>query len=536
MDSFDRLIIRAAPISPTTTGAEAFARFQHEPDTLVLAVVDAAERPIGLLERNTFFLRMAAEYGRALFAHRPVSFLMDTDPLVADADVPAEDFCRSVLAERASDLLRGFAVTRDGRYLGVGTVLSLLQSASAAAERRAEEAALAAERLAHAEAVAQAAARAKTQFLGVMSHEIRTPLNGVLAVAELLERLPLAGDGRAYVRTIADSSETLLRLLSDAIDLSRADAEGLVLAQERTGLLDLMDEIQALWSPRAAEDGVGLSIAYQGEASLAAQLDPVRLKQVFSNLIGNALKFTRRGGIEAGLEAVCEGGRVRLRGHVRDTGPGLNETRLDDIFEPFVHEDRGPEGRSGAGLGLAICRRILEAMGGRIWAENNSGEGAVFRFEFEAPVADAIVALGEDEDAPAGLGGHVLIVDDNATNRMVAQTLVQMFGCTVETAEDGVEAVEAVGRNHFDVILMDIRMPRMDGLAATRAIRALSGPERATPIIALTANADPDDARRYLAAGMATVVEKPIKAQRLLTALSEALALEPPAQSSVAAA
>ncbi|MDP8916553.1 MAG: response regulator, partial [Pseudomonadota bacterium] len=460
--------------------------------------------------------------------------LMTAEPLVVEADASVEDFRREMLAERPGELMRGFVLTQGGRYLGVGTALCLLQAANKAADRQAEQAAQAAERLAQAEAAAEAATRAKGQFLSVMSHEMRTPLIGVLAVAELLQRQPLRADGRAYVRTIVESSERLMRLLSDAVDLSRADAEGLDLAVQPTSLRDLMDQVQALWLARACEDGVGLSVTYSGEPGLTAELDPVRLKQVFSNLIGNALKSTRRGGVEAGLEASREGGRLRLRGHVRDTGPGLEPWQLSEIFEPFV--GGRPRGGDGAGLGLAICRRVLEAMGGRIWAENNAGAGAVLRFEFDAPACETQEETAEREQAEAAptLGGRVLIVDDNATNRMVAQTLVEMFGCSVETAQDGVEAVEAVVRNDFDAILMDIRMPRMDGVDATRAIRALPGPERATPIIALTANVDPEDARRYLAAGMASVVEKPIKAERLLAALSEVLA--PPGDPAVAAA
>jgi len=521
MDTFERLIHRAPPVAPSMTGAEAYARFEREPDTPLLAVVDEDGRPLGLLHRGDV-LRRAADYGRA--AHRPVTALMTAQPLLADAEEPVEAFCRRVLAERPGDLMRGFVVTRQGCYLGVGTVIALLQATLADAETRAADAARAAERLAEVEAAAQAAARAKTEFLGVMSHEFRTPLNGVLAVAELLARQSLPGDGPAYVRTIVESSETLLSLLSDAIDLSRTDAGGLQLAPEPTPLLGLMDAVQTQWLPRAQQDGVGLSVAFEGEAGLTADVDPARLKQVFGHLIGNALKFTRRGGVEAGLEAVREGGRLRLRGHVRDSGRGVDPARLPHLFDKLASGERGAGtgDRSGPGLGLAVCRRILDAMGGRIWVENNPGAGAVFRFEFEAAACQATGVV--QAEAVAGLGGHVLIVDDNATNRMVAQTLVEMFGCTVQTAEDGVEAVEAVGRDHFDAILMDIRMPRMDGVGATRAIRALPGPARATPVIALTANADPDDARRYLAAGMASVVEKPIKAERLRSALSSALA------------
>ena len=527
MEAFHHLIDLTPATPATATGREVYDRFEREPDTLVIAVVDGDGAPVGLVERNAFFVRMAAEYGRALYAGRPISVLMDREFLVVDHEAPTETFCREVLNERPSALARGFVVVRDGRYLGVGTALSLLRAATEAAERRAEDMARTAERLALAEAEAQAAARAKSQFLGVMSHELRTPLNGVIAVAEMRQRSPLNGHGPAYVQTILDSSQTLLRILNDTIDLSRADAGELDLAPEPCRLEALMDDVQAMWLPRAQQDGVRLNVAFDGPEGCAARVDAVRLKQVLNNLIGNALKFTRQGGVEARLEARAEGGTLRLRGEVRDTGPGIPPEALERIFEPFVQDERGVMS-GGAGLGLAICRRIIEAMDGRLWARSNAGAGATFGFEFEAPVAESLERAGHSAEAAApGLKAHLLIVDDNSTNRMVAETLVNLFGCTCETVVDGVEAVEAARARRFDAVLMDIKMPRMDGVEATVAIRGLPAPARGVPIIALTANADPDDARGYLAAGMALVVEKPIKAERLFEALAAVLAPDP---------
>ena len=526
MDVF-QLIDRAAAVPTSATGGQIYARFEREPDTLVIAVADEQGRPVGLIERNAFFLKMAAEHGRALYAGRSVSILMDTDFLCVDHQTSAGGFCRQVLADRPSALLRGFVAVQDGRYLGVGTVLSLLRAASADAEARAEEMSQALDRLAAAEAEARAASLAKSQFIAVMSHELRTPMNGVLAVAELLHRQPLEGDSAGYVQTIVDSSATLLRIVSDAIDLSRADTARLELAPEPTLLRALIDEVQALWLPRAQTDGVTLSVSLTGDAEAAALIDAVRLKQVFNNLIGNALKFTRRGGVEVSLHAERAGDVVRLLGRVRDTGPGVDAAELERIFEPFAQEERGAKA-GGAGLGLAICRQIVTAMGGRIWAEANAGSGATFLFEVEAPPAAAAPGQAGDADEAddRSLRAHLLIVDDNPTNRMVAEAIVGLFGCTCETVTDGAEAVEAARAGRFDAILMDIKMPRMDGGQATRAIRELPGPAGAVPIVALTANADPEDARRYVAAGMASVVEKPIKADRLFSAIKSAVGLQ----------
>jgi CheY-like chemotaxis protein len=349
-------------------------------------------------------------------------------------------------------------------------------------------------------------------------------MNGVLAVAELLRRQPLNDQAHAHVTTIVESSESVLRILQDALDLSRAEAGELDLHPEATPLLALMDEVETVWSPRASEDNVTLMVRYEGDTELAAVIDGGRLKQVFNNLISNALKFARNGVVEAGLKATADGDRIRLEARVRDDGPGIDPDQVNVIFEPFVHG----AARDGAGLGLAICRQIVDRMNGRIWAENNPGQGATFAFDLEAERTAATATLASNIESLGGDGEvanqpHVLIVDDNATNRVVAQALCEMFGCTSETAEDGVDALEAVQERPFDLILMDIKMPRMDGVQATMAIRALDGPVRNIPIVALTANADPEDAKKYVAIGMASVVEKPIKPERLRHAMNAAL-------------
>jgi CheY-like chemotaxis protein len=284
-----------------------------------------------------------------------------------------------------------------------------------------------------------------------------------------------------------------------------------------------MDDVQALWTPRAAQDGVTLMAGYDGDPDLAAEVDTVRMKQVFNNLIGDALRYARNGVVEASLKAAGGGGVVRIEARVRDNGAGRPTERLDRVFDPFAEA-----AVHGSGLGLAISRQIVEQMGGRMWAEDNAGQGSTVCFELELPRAElarhgAASNVAELTELQLAADPHILIVDDNATNRVVAQALCEMFGCTSECAEDGREAVEAVQNRRFDLILMDIKMPRMDGVQATRAIRALAGPEKDTPIVALTANADPDDAKAYLALGMAAVVEKPIKPERLRQAMNVAL-------------
>jgi len=525
MPTIEVLTERAEPVAPDVLATEIFARFQHEPDTLVIPVVDDG-RPVGLIERNAFLIKIAGPFGHALYSGRPVTYVMDSEPAVVEAGVAIDAFCDIMLKGGPGALMRGFIVTRDGRYRGVGTAVSLLQAINDQQRRQNAELADQQRALTDSRTQALASARAKSQFLAIMSHELRTPMNGVLAVAELLRRQPLNDQAQAHIQTIVDSSETLIRILQDALDLSRAEAGELELSPVATPLRAMMDDVEQLWAPRASQDGVTLMVGYEGDTELAAEIDPMRVKQVFNNLIGNALKFARNGMVEARLKAWVDGSDIRMEARVRDDGPGIDAGRVDAIFEPFVHGS-GPD---GAGLGLSICRQIVERVNGRIWAENNAGRGATFAFDFVAPRSVAPAETQSNVQALAELelqaNPHILIVDDNATNRVVAQALCEMFGCTSETAEDGVEALEAVQSRPFDLVLMDIKMPRMDGVQATQAIRALTGPESQIPIVALTANADPDDARAYLAIGMAAVVEKPIKPERLRMAMNAALSGE----------
>ena len=516
------------PVAPTSTGQDLYARFEAEPDTLAIAVVDEAGEPLGLIERNAFLVRMAAEYGRALWSGRPVSAWMKTDPVVVDGEVTVAEFCGSVLQERPSELLHGFIVTRGGRYAGVGAMLALLQASAAANESHAREMTRLADEARASSLRAHEALDARARFLAVMSHEIRTPLNGVLAVAEIIRRKLVQADLAPFVDTILESGATLLRLLNDALDLSRAEASGLELDEAPLRPAGLLDEVRASWAALAELKGVSLETAYVGATDAWVLADRVRLRQILDNLVGNALKFTVDGGVKVRLSAEAQGACLRLTGQVADNGPGVPADKLEHIFAPFQQTTEGVR-RGGAGLGLAVCRQIVERMGGRIFAAANPDGGALFTFEvplYSVPAPENAAARAGDEDL-AGRRLHVLVADDNAANRLVAETLCQMFGCSSESVADGEAAVAAALAGEFDMILMDIKMPGMDGVEATRRIRSGAGAGSKAPIIALTANADPADAAFYRSCGMNGVVEKPIRPERLLAAMQAVAAVEP---------
>ena len=522
MPTIETLTRRTEPVPPETPGSVIFTRFQQEADTLgIPVVVDGC--PVGLIERDAFLLKFAAPLAHAHYADRPVTLLMDPEPAVVEAGVRVDAFSHALLNSGPGALMRSFIVTRNGVYQGVGSAVALIQAVNAGQLERISTLTEEARSLADSRVQGMAAARSLSQFMSVLSRELRTPMNGVLAVAELLRRLPLPVAARSHVSTIVESSRSLLQVLQDAVDLARAEAGELELNLQPTPLQALMDGVQADWAPLAAEDSVTLMTSYEGDTELGALIDAPRLRQVLDNLISNALRFARNGIVEISLKATAEGDRIRLEARVRDDGPGVDAAVIASLHETTL-QGAMP---SGAGLGLSVSNRIISEMGGSLRAENNAGRGATFAFDLDVQRTE-IETAGDTN--VTGLSNfefertpHILIVDDNATNRVVAQALCEMFGCTSETVEDGLEALEAAQERAFDLILMDIKMPRMDGVQATCAIRALAGPAGDTPIVALTANADPEDARSYVAAGMCDVVEKPIKPERLRRAINRAL-------------
>ncbi len=483
---------RPQPIDASASIAVAQARFLADPALQAAAVLDG-ERVAGVVAREV----IEAAHPGLDTASAPVTKLMASTRTLA-ADTPAADALAALLAEGGCG--EAVVLLDKGRYAGLITRASLLKALQGRAQRDSE-------------------VGIRREFVEMLGREIRTPMSGVLAVAELLQRQPLTADAQAYVRTIIASTDGLLRLLAEAIDLAMGETGQLEARPEPTVLRGSMDEIQAGW--QSGPNEVAVAVSYDGDPDLEVMIDGVRLKQVFDHLIAAAVKTTRRGAVEASLRAQSTPQGVRVEGRVRDSGPGLQPEHLARIFEPAALSQE--KVRAGwTGLGPALARRIVEAMDGVIRAESNVGEGVTVTFELLVrPVERGSAAAGEISGSSQGC--HVLVVDDNATNRMVAEGLCEMFGCTSECAQDGEEALEAARRGRFDLVLMDIKMPRMDGMEATRAIRALPGPAGQVPIIALTANADPDDAKAYIACGMASVVEKPIKPERLLDAMNAVL-------------
>jgi len=369
--------------------------------------------------------------------------------------------------------------------------------------------------------MANAASAAKSRFLATMSHEVRTPLNGVLGMNGLLLRTPLNEVQRHYAETIRRSGEALLVILNDILDMSKLEAGRMKLELAPFDPANLIGEVVALLGARAAEKGISLTAAPEARGLPQLVGDPGRLRQVLYNLIGNAIKFTEQGSVEVrSSRSALADDRCELTLAVRDTGIGIEPEAIPALFERFTQADSSTSRRfGGSGLGLAICRQLVALMDGRIEVDSRPGEGSEFRVILPLALASPPPQqAAKAEPAPAPLSGaplRILIAEDNQVNQLVIKAMLAKMGHFSDVVADGLEAVRAVQAARYDLVLMDIEMPDMDGEEATRAIRSLPGAESRIPIVAMTANVLREHRDAYLKAGMNDHIAKPIEWQRL---------------------
>ncbi|WP_341897735.1 ATP-binding protein [Ferrovibrio terrae] len=384
---------------------------------------------------------------------------------------------------------------------------------------------------------AERLATVKSEFLATMSHEIRTPMNGVLGMAQALEGLPLDDTARDYVGVIRESAEGLLGIINDILDYSRLEAGKLKVSPSAIRLRVLVDSMLALFSSACAQKKLDFRTEIDPALPPGIESDPMRLRQILVNLIGNAVKFTTTGHVILRVKPARLANDVAgVRFEIEDTGPGISAAAQASIFERFAQEDGSISRRfGGTGLGLAICRRLCHLLGGEIGCDSQQGRGALFWIEIPIELAED----GESYDStlpalqplPPG-PPRVLCVDDNHVNRRIVETLLSPFCKTLVLAEGGIEALSLAATQPFDVVLLDIHMPEMDGIETHHRLRNLQH-GRDQRIIALTADVVPEALARYEVAGFDAVVAKPVELDRLLRAIG--LEKEASALSAVAA-
>jgi signal transduction histidine kinase/AmiR/NasT family two-component response regulator/HPt (histidine-containing phosphotransfer) domain-containing protein len=464
---------------------------------------------------------------------QPSPLLITSTFVVAVTAVPETDL-QLVAAHRIDNVLQDWWHQIWGAAAAVGVIslgmglLSWWRQCQSMALRQALHAAEAAK------AEAERSEQAKGQFLAAMSHEIRTPMTGVLGMTELLAKEPLSSRQQDQVRAIRSSGQHLLHIINDILDFSRLEAGGVTLEQVDFSLATLLEDVRMLMLPQAAERGLALSLDLDEHSPPVVRGDPTRLQQVLINLVGNGLKFTSSGGVSVVVRCgAIQDGAAPFRFEVRDTGIGISEESRRRLFQAFTQADQTIARRfGGTGLGLAISRYLVTAMGGEIGVVSEPGKGSTFFFEIRLPIG-SILTSGKSGRASSSRSLRplrILVADDVALNRELLQASLEQNGHQVLLVENGEQAVARVGQGGFDVVLMDVQMPVMDGIEATRRIRMLPRPAGQVPVVALTANVMEAEQQRCLAAGMNRVLTKPIDWDRLFDTLAAVTAAVDPAE------
>ena len=529
------MVVRAVPALAERQAEEALARSMVELRTTLEATADG-------------ILAMDAE-GRVVNFNRRFAAMWQLPPSLLnaaddaeiqawlEAQIPdAQGYRRRLdrMAEVPEDEFFDVLTLNDGRvfertcrpqWMGDRVVGRVFSFTDVTARARAEA------QLREARDQAEAANRAKSDFLAMMSHEIRTPMNGVLGMIDVLEDSGMSEEQRGWLATMRRSAEALLTIINDILDLSKIEAQRLELEQIDFDLRGNLADAVLLFEPRARQKGLHLLLEIGPEVPQRAIGDPTRLRQVLTNLISNAIKFTADGEVRVRVSSAAlplpADGRLRLRFAVSDSGIGIPTDKLGHIFEPFAQADGSTTRRyGGTGLGLAICKRIVELMDGHIVVHSEPGRGSTFEFDvtMKSSVLSASPAapipLGQLSGAPTpgvDLAPRVLVAEDNEVNQQVARLMLAKVGIRqADYVVNGLEALERAGSGEYDLILMDCLMPEMDGYAATRALR-----ERGVRswIVAMTANAMAGDREACLAAGMDDYLSKPLSVAALREAL-----------------
>lgn len=365
---------------------------------------------------------------------------------------------------------------------------------------------------------AEEATRAKSEFLAVMSHEIRTPLNGLIGMTDLMGNTVLTEQQQEYLKTIRLSEEALLQVINDILDFSKIEARKMQLEDVPFELKLAVEETLSILSARAAEKKLSLRFSPGADLPQVIRGDKARLRQILMNLVGNAIKFTTKGGVEVRVSKLSENttAGIELEFAVSDTGPGIEPEQMSRLFTAFSQADASTYRKfGGTGLGLTICKTLVSMMGGKIWVESKTGKGSTFHFTIhtrrgELTLQPQVASLNDNTNLAEQLPAKILLAEDNDINRLLASKIFATMGYKVDTAVNGREALQMVKAGKFDLVFMDVQMPEMDGMETSRAIRAEVPKDKQPVIIAMTAFASDEDREMCMSAGMDDFISKPV--------------------------
>jgi signal transduction histidine kinase/ActR/RegA family two-component response regulator len=537
------ILIAVEPAHRSEPGGALLDRFTADISLRILPIV-CDGRPVGLVTRERLLQHFSNRFGRDLWDRRPISHLMNPEPRLVEEGASLEALGSIMAGLTPEALLEGVVfVDAAGQYRGVASAFDLYRAAVLLGEQKQRELMALAELLRAESQRANAASQAKSDFLATMSHEIRTPLNGILGMAQGLAAEALTPAQRSQVDLILSSGETLTALLNDVLDLSKIEAGRLELSPVEGDLGVVVRRAARLFRPLAEHKKITLDIAIDPAAATALRFDPVRVHQCVANLVSNGVKFTSSGGVrvEASTAARADG-QVEVVIRVADSGIGMSPETLGKLFSTFTQADGSITRRfGGTGLGLAICRKLARMMGGDVEVASREGEGSTFTLRFLAepaaqpaaaeaePAPDALATEREAAAPRSILGARVLVVDDNPVNRQVVRLFIASLAADIVEATNGAEALEQLAARPFDIVLLDVHMPVMDGGECARRIRASGAPWAKVPVIALTADAMSGDRERYLAMGMDDYVAKPVDRRELIARMATLLGAGPAA-------